>query len=162
MTRRTLIILLIVSGGLNLFLAGVIATSIFVHLNRAGDGPGPRAAFHLYRAIRGLDEPHRSRARALLREGRPQVRARIRAVRAARRDLRRMIRDGRVSDEAIDAGFRALDSARGAARLAMRDLVRQIAAPLTAEQRRRFYRSAYRWRGRGDRLRRLDGPDPKG
>ena len=158
MSRRTLIILLIVSGGLNLFLAGVIATSIVVHLNRpeVGRGPGPRSAFRLYRAVRELDEPHRSRARALLREKRPEIRARIRAMRAARRDLRRLIREGTASDDAIEAGFRTLHRARGEARVALRGLVRQIAGTLAPEQRSSFYRKAYRWRARERKWRRTD------
>ena len=65
MTRRTLIILLIVSGGLNLFLAGIIAASVFAYWNRPDIGSGPRTAFRLYRAVDDLAEPQRSRARAL-------------------------------------------------------------------------------------------------
>ena len=158
MSRRTLIILLIVSGGLNLFLAGVIATSIVVHLNRseAGSGPGPRSAFRLYRAVRELDEPHRSRARALLREKHPEIRARIQAMRAARRDLRSLIGKGTASDDAIEAGFRTLHRARGEAQVALRGLVRQIAGTLALEQRSSFYRKAYRWRARERKWRRTD------
>jgi len=69
-TRRTLIILLIVSGGLNLFLAGIIAASVFAYWNRPDIGSGPRTAFRLYRAVDDLAEPQRSRARALLKEKR--------------------------------------------------------------------------------------------
>ncbi len=150
MTRRTLIILLIVSGGLNLFLAGVIATSIVVHMNRpdVGRGPGPRTAFRLYRAVGALDEPQRSRARALLKEKHSDIRAKIEAIRTARRDLRRRIRDGAVAPEAVEAGFRSLQQARGEARMALHTLVRQIAESLTPDQRRRFYRKAYRSGGR--------------
>ena len=149
-TRRTLIILLIVSGGLNLFLVGVIAASVIVHWNRPEirGGPGPRTAFRLYRAVDNLDEPQRSRARSTLKEKRPEIRARIEAIRAARRDLRRRIRDGAVSPEAVESGFRSLQRARGEAQAALHALVRQIADSLTPEQRQRFYREAYRWRVR--------------
>ena len=150
MTRRTLIILLIVSGGLNLFLAGVIATSIVVHMNRAEVGRtlGPRTAFRLYRAVDELDEPQRSRARALLKEKRPEIRAKIEAIRAARRDLRRRIRNSAAVPGTIEAGFHSLQQARSEARMALHTVVRQIAETLTPEQRRRFYRKAYRPRGK--------------
>ncbi len=159
MTRRTLIILLIVSGGLNLFLVGVIAASVVVHWNRAEVGRtlGPRTAFRLYRAVGGLDEPQRSRARAQLKERHGEIRARIETIRAARRDLRRRIRDGAISPEAVEAGFRSLQQARGEAQAAVHALVRQIAETLTPDQRRSFYREAYRprakkrrWRKDGD------------
>lgn len=158
MTRRTLIILLIVSGGLNLFLAGIIAASAIVHWNRSeiGRGPGPRTAFRLYRAVDELAEPQRSRAHALLKEKRPAIRARIEAIRAARRDLRRRISRGAVSPEAVEAGFRSLRLARGEAQAALHALVRQIAESLTPDQRQRFYRQAYRPRGKKRKWRQGD------
>ena len=148
MTRRTLIILLIVSGGLNLFLVGIIATSVYMHVYGpgGGSGPDPRTAFRLYRAVDRLDEPQRSSARALLKAKRPEIRARIKAIRAARRDLRRRIRDGAAEPEAVEAGFRSLQQARSEAQAAFHALVRQIAVGLNPEQRQRFYRAAYRWR----------------
>ncbi len=150
MTRRTLIVLLIVSGALNLFLVGIIAASVIVHWGgpKAGHGPGPRTAFRLYRAVDELEEPQRARARALLKEKHPQIRAKIQAIRAARRDLRRRIRDGAVSPEAVESGFRSLQRARGEAQAALHALVRQIAESLTPDQRQRFYRQAYRPRAK--------------
>lgn len=151
MSRRTLIILLIVSGGLNLFLAGVIVTSIVIHQSRHGGmtGPDRQAGFRLFRAVRGLDEPHRSRARALWKEKRREIRARIRAVREARRDLGAMLRKGDASASAIEAGFKRLHDARGDAQTALHALVRQIVEKLTPEQRKRFYRTAFRPRKMG-------------
>ena len=148
MTRRTLIILLIVSGGLNLFLVGIIATSVYMHVYGHGgeSGPDPRTAFRLYRAVDRLDEPQRSSARALLKAKHPEIRARIKDIRAARRDLRRRIRDGAAAPEAVEAGFRSLQQARSEAQAAFHALVRQIADSLDPAQRRRFYRAAYRWR----------------
>ena len=150
MTRRTLIVLLIVSGALNLFLVGIIAASVIAHWGgpEIGPGPGPRTAFRLYRAVDELEEPQRSRARGLLEEKHPQIRAKIQAIRAARRDLRRRIRDGAVSPEAVESGFRRLKRARGEAQAALHALVRQIAESLTPDQRQRFYRQAYRPRGK--------------
>ncbi len=156
MTRRTLIILLIVSGGLNLFLAGIIAASVFAYWNRPDIGSGPRTAFRLYRAVDDLAEPQRSRARALLKEKRPEIRARIEAIRAARRDLRRRIRDGAVAPDAVESGFRRLQQARGEAQTALHALVRRIAETLTPDQRQRFYREAYRPRGKKRKWRRDD------
>jgi len=155
-TRRTLIILLIVSGGLNLFLLGVIAASIVVHMNRAEVGHtfGPRTAFRLYRAVDALDEPQRSRARALLKEKHPEIRAKIEAIRTARRDLRKRVRNGAVAPAEIEAGLHGLQRARGEARMALHTLVRQIAETLTPDQRRRFYRQAYRPGGRKHKWRR--------
>ena len=156
MTRRTLIILLIVSGALNLFLVGIIAASAIVHWNRSEIGPGPRTAFRLYRAVEELAEPQRSRAHALLKEKRPAIRARIEAIRAARRDLRRRISRSAVSPEAVEAGFRSLRLARGEAQAALHALVRQIAESLTPDQRQRFYRQAYRPRGKKRKWRQGD------
>ena len=162
MTRRTLIILLIVSGGLNLFLAGIIAASVFAYWNRPDidRGPGPRTAFRLYRAVDELPEPQRSRARALLKERRPEIRARIDAIRTARRDLRQRLRRGATSPEAVEAGFRSLQRTRGEAQTALHALVRQIAETLTPDQRQRFYRQAYRPRGKKRRWRK-DGKEER-
>lgn len=164
MTRRTLIVLLIVSGALNLFLVGIIAASVIAHWGspEIGRGPSPRTAFRLYRAVDGLEEPQRSRARALLEEKRPQIRAKIKAIRAARRALRRGIRDGTVSPEAVEAGFRDLQRARGAAQAALHALVRQIAETLTPDQRRSFYRKAYRPRGKKRKWRKDSDGDGDG
>ena len=150
MTRRTLIILLIVSGGLNLFLVGLVAASVIFHWNRSdiGRGPGPKSAFRLYRAVDDLGEPQRARARALLEEKRPEIRARIDAIRTARRDIRRRIRRGATSPEAVEAGFLKLQQARREAQIAFHALVRQIAETLAPDERQRFYRKAYRWRVR--------------
>ena len=150
MTRRTLIILLIVSGGLNLFLVGLVAASVIFYWSQSdiGRGPGPKSAFRLYRAVDGLGEPQRARARALLKENRPEIRARIEAIRTARRDLRKRIRRGATSPEAVEAAFRNLRQARSEAHMAYHALVRRIAETLTPDQRRRFYREAYRWRAR--------------
>ena len=158
MTRRTLIILLIVSGGLNLFLAGIIAASVFAYWNRPDidRGPGPRTAFRLYRAVDELPEPQRSRAHALLKEKHPDIRARIEAIRAARRDLRKRIRDGAVAPDAVEEGFRSLQRTRGEAQMALHALVRRIAESLTPDQRERFYRQAYRPRGKKRKWRRGD------
>ena len=146
MSRRTLIILLIVSGGLNLFFAGVIVTSIVVHDRRHGgiQGVNRRAGFRLFMAVRNLDEPHRTRALALLRAKRPEIRTKIRAVRQARRDLGRMLRRGDSSAANIEAGFRRLHNARGEAQVALHALVRVIAEKLTPDQRKRFYQAAFR------------------
>ena len=162
MTRRTLIVLLIVSGGLNLFLAGIIAASVFAYWNRPDidRGPGPRTAFRLYRAVDELPEPQRSRARALLKEKRPEIRARIDAIRTARRDLRQRLRRGATSPEAVEAGFRSLQRTRGEAQAALHALVRQIAETLTPDQRQRFYRQAYRPRGKKRRWRK-DGKEER-
>ncbi len=158
MTRRTLIVLLIVSGALNLFLVGIVAASVIVHWGgpETARGPGPRTAFRLYRAVDGLDEPERARARALLEEKHPQIRARIQAIRAARRDLRRRIRDGAVSPETVESGFRSLQRARGEAQAALHALVRQIAESLTPDRRQRFYSQAYRPRGKKHKRRKGD------
>ena len=125
-----------------------------MHVNRPtiGHGPGPRAGFRLFLAVRQLDEPYRSRVQALLGEKRPEIRAKIRAVRAARGELGRMLRDGRASAEAIEASFRKLHQARGDAQTALHALVRQIVEKLSAEQRKQFYRTAFR--PRKHRLRR--------
>jgi len=145
-SRRTLIILLIVSGGLNLFLAGVITTSIIVHVNRPelGHGPSRRAGFRLFLAVRELPEPHRAKAQALLREKRPEIRAKIRAVRVARRELGRMLRDGTASAEQIEAGFQKLHRTRGEAQTALHALVRQIVEKLPSAERKKFYRTAFK------------------
>ncbi|MDE0705958.1 MAG: periplasmic heavy metal sensor [Rhodospirillaceae bacterium] len=161
MTRRTLIILLIVSGALNLFVVGVIAANVILywHVPNAQHGPGSRTAFRLYRAVDDLDEPQRARARALLEEKHPQIRAKIQAIRAARRDLRRRIRDGAVSPEAVESGFRSLQRARGEAQAALHALVRQIAESLTPDQRQRFYSQAYRPRGKKHKWRKGEKGD---
>lgn len=163
MTRRTLIILLIVSGGLNLFLIGAIAASAIVHWNRAevGRTVGLRSAFRLHRAVGALDEPQRSRAQALLKEKHGNIRARIDAIRAARRDLRRRIRDGAVAPEAVEAGFRSLQQARGEAQAAFHALVRQIAESLAPERRPGFYREVYRWRARKHKRHRSEERTPQ-
>lgn len=156
MSRRLLIILLIVSGGVNLFLAGVIVTSIVVHERRHGGvhNVNRRAGFRLFLAVRDLDEPHRARAMALLREKRPEIRGKIRAVRQARRDLGRMLRSGDSSAADVEAGFRRLHAARGEAQVALHALVRTIAEKLTPDQRKRFYRAAFRPKPRRMRERR--------
>jgi len=145
-SRRVLIILLIVSGGFNLFLAGVIVTSIVVHERRHGDmhKVNRRAGFRLFLAVRDLDEPHRTEAMALLKARRPEIRAKVRAVRRARRDLGRMLRRGDSSAAAVEAGFQRLHKARGEAQVALHALVRVIAEKLTPDQRKRFYQAAFR------------------
>lgn len=146
MSRRLLIILLIVSGGFNLFFAGVIVTSLVVHDRRHGGmgTPNRRSGFRLFLAVRDLDEPHRSRALALLREKRPEIRARIRAVRKVRGELGRMLRRGDASAGDIEQGFERLHKARGDAQRALHALVRVIVDKLNPGQRKRFYRTAFR------------------
>ena len=100
MTARRLWILLIVSLSSNLFLGGLFAGKLI--FDRKPLPPGPRLRVDLRHAMRALQPASREKADTLWRLRRPDLRQRLRAVREARRNLRRLLSREEATAAQID------------------------------------------------------------
>ena len=144
LSKRGLGIALIVSLGVNLFLAGMIVTGALYH-KRGGDMAGYGRPFPHWSARRSLEGESRAKVDAIWREARPDMRMRIREVRRARRDIRRQLRADTLDRPALDKAFAALRASTTGTHNAMHGLIGRIAETLNAEERRQYFRRRH-WR----------------
>jgi len=144
LSKRGLGIALIVSLGINLFLAGMIVTGALYH-KRGGGVAGYDRPFPHWSARRALDGESRRKVDSIWREARPDLRSRIREVRKARRGIRRQLRADTLDRSALDKAFAALRASTSNAHNAMHALIGRIAETLSAEERRRYFRR-HHWR----------------
>lgn len=144
LSKRGLGIALIVSLGLNLFLAGMMVTGALFHKRGSGMAGYDRPFPH-WSARRALDGESRSKVDTIWREARPNLRTHIREVRKARRNIRRQLRADTLDRSALDKAFAALRTSTNSAHNAMHTLIGRIAETLNAEERRRYFRRRH-WR----------------
>jgi uncharacterized membrane protein len=144
LSKRGLGITLIVSLGINLFLAGMIVTAAIYHKGGRGWGGYDRAFPH-WSARRALDGKSREKVDAIWRDARPDLRKRLQEVRRARREIRHQLRADTLDRAALDRAFAALRASHDAAHNAMHALIGRIAETLNAEERRRYFRRRH-WR----------------
>jgi uncharacterized membrane protein len=154
LSKRGLGIALIVSLGINLFLAGMIVTSAIYHKGGRGGWAGPGRAYPHWTARRALEGQSREKVDAIWKEARPDLRMRLREVRRARREIRRQLRADTLDRPALDRAFEALRNSSNAAHNAMHVLIGRIAETLSAEERRSYFKRRH-WR-RHRRYRRRD------
>ena len=87
-----------------------------------------------------LSDESRKRVQGIWREARPQLRTRIKAVRSARREVRRELHADPLDQKALDAALSALRARQMEARTAMHATVSKVAGTLSAEERRNYFR----------------------
>jgi uncharacterized membrane protein len=145
LSKRGLGIALIVSLGINLFLAGMIVTATIYQKGGRSWGGGYDRALPHWSARRSLEGDSRKRVDAIWREARPDLRMRLRDVRRARREIRRQLRADTLDRSALDRAFAAFRTSTNAAHNAMHALIGKIAETLNAEERRSYFRRRH-WR----------------
>lgn len=146
MSRRTLIILLTISGGINLFIAGLVVASLFFHGWRGGPPGRHHGPLNFRAAMATLSEPSREKARAIWVKNLPQLRERIRARRKIRRSLRDLTRSGNPTPTEIDAILKKLSLERGETERMVHGILLRIGGQLRADERSKFYRSVFKRR----------------
>jgi len=144
LSQRGLGIALIVSLGINLFLAGMIVTAAVYHKGGRGWAGTDRLYPHRS-ARRALEGESRGKVDTIWREARPDLRMRIREVRRARRDIRRQLRAETLDRSALDKAFAELRASSAGAHGAMHAVIGRIAESLSAEERRSYFRRQH-WR----------------
>lgn len=146
LSPRVLGIALIISLAINLFVVGIFAVGYFFHgprHNSYSGGPFPH-----WSARRSLDRDGRKKVDAIWREAHPALRERIRAMRKARRAVRRQLRADALDRKALDASYIELRDRSVAARRALKDVLTKIAVTLNAEQRQDYFKRRFRHRYR--------------
>ncbi len=144
LSKKGLGITLIVSLGINLFLAGMIVTAAIYHKDGRG-WAGPDRPFPHRSARRALDGKSRDKVDEIWREARPNLRTRMHEIRRARREIRRQLRADTLDRAALDRAFAALRASTDGAHIAMHALIGRIAETLNAEERRSYFRRRH-WR----------------
>lgn len=145
LSGRWFAITLIASLAINLFLAGVIVSSLFFHRH----GPHERfgRGYPHHAARQALNDEARKQVDAIWREARPDLRTRIREVRRARRDVRQRLRADTLDQKALDEALAALRARSLEAQTAIHRTISKVAGTLSAEDRRDYfqrYRKRYR------------------
>lgn len=146
LSPRALGIALIISLALNLFVVGIFAVGFFFH------GPRHHAQmgrpFPHWAARRSLDGETKNKVDAIWREAHKDLRVRVRAMRQARREVRRQLRADTLDRKALDASYVELRERSVAAREAFKATLTKVALVLTAEQRRGYFKRRFRHRYR--------------
>jgi len=145
LSKRGLGIALIVSLGVNLFLAGMIVTAVVTHKGGGRSWANEGRPFPHWTARRTLKGPSRDKVDAMWREARPDLRMRIREIRAARREVRRQLRAETIDKAALERAFTDLRTSTANAHQAMHTLIGRIAETLSAEERQNYFRRRH-WR----------------
>ncbi|MHA1537004.1 MAG: periplasmic heavy metal sensor [Alphaproteobacteria bacterium] len=146
LSARTLGIALIVSLAVNLFLVGIFVAGFFFY--RPAHHAHSGQPFPHWAARRSLDSDARGKVKAIWREARPALRMRVRAMRKARREVRRQLRADPLDRKALDVAYGELRERTIAAREAMKDVLTKVAFTLNAEQRRQYFKHRFRHRYR--------------
>ena len=146
MTARRLWIVLILSLSANLFLGGLVAGKFI--FDTKPPRHGPRLRLDMRNAMQVLQPTERAKAAQLWRLRRPEMRTKLRAVRQARRKLRRVLQAENTTQAQIDEAFAEVKKRGGEAQAVFQNVLRDIATALPADQRKAFFRAAFKRRGR--------------
>ncbi|MCW5773698.1 MAG: periplasmic heavy metal sensor [Rhodospirillaceae bacterium] len=140
---------LVASLTVNIFLVGWVA-STWVYGPRFGPGIGPRPSpsagmpFRHHRAMHAVSGADREAAERIWRENLPELRKRLRALRAAHEDLRRTFVADAADEKAMTSAVAALkDKANGVFDLANSALLK-IAATLPPAARKAYFEAGFR------------------
>lgn len=151
MTARRLWILLILSISANLFLGGLFAGKLI--FDRKPPSHGPRLRFDMRQGMQALRPAERDKARQLWRLRQPELRTRLRAVREARRNLRRVLEEKGSSQEQIEQAFMEVRKRGDDVQTSFQTILRDIATSLPPDQRQAFFRAIFDRHGRRHRRR---------
>ena len=146
LSARTLGITLIISLAINLFVVGIFAVGYFFHGPRHHAQTG--RPFPHWAARRSLDSDARKKVDAIWREAHSSLRERVRAMRKARREVRRQLRADTLDRKALEASYIVLRDRTVVAREALKDVLTKVALTLNAEQRRKYFKRSFRHRYR--------------
>ncbi len=148
---RRLAVVLAVSLALNLFLGGMITA----HWLLRGPPPHERGGrfFDRHAALQAIGEEHRALVESIWARNEPELRERMHAVRAARREVRRQLMSDPLDREALALAHESLAARAQEAHARMRANIAEIATALPAEARRRYFEASFRRRRHGG-----DGP----
>jgi uncharacterized membrane protein len=146
LSARTLSIALIVSLAINLFVVGVFVVGFLFHWPERHVQSG--RPFPQWMARRSLDRDTRGKVDTIWREAHPALRMRGRAMRKARREVRRQLRADPLDRKALDASYIELRERTVAAREALKEVLTKVALTLNAEQRRKYFKRRFRHRYR--------------
>lgn len=146
LSARTLGIALIVSLAINLFVVGIFAVGFFFHGPRHHAQAG--RPFPHWMARRSLDSDTRGKVDAIWRGAHPALRSRVRAMRKARREVRRQLRADPLDRKTLEASYVELRERTVAAREALKEVLTKVAVTLNAEQRRDYFKRRFRHRYR--------------
>lgn len=141
---RRLAVVLAASLALNLFLGGMLTA----HWLFRGPPPHERGGrfFDRQAALEAIDAEHRAGVQAILARNEPELRARMRAVREARREVRRQLMGDPIDHEALAQAHAELAARGQEAHARMQANVAEIAAALPAAERRRFFEASFKRR----------------
>jgi len=154
---RKLAVALAVSIGLNLFLAGMIASAWLTKRHYAERFDRPAAAlaggFDLRRGLEAAGPDARPMAREIRREYGPRLRESGHDMHEARAAVAEVLRADELDPAALAAALRELRQASDKAQAVMHEVLVETMTRLDAEQRRAFLEAATRRNGRGERPR---------
>ncbi|UCH73812.1 MAG: periplasmic heavy metal sensor [Rhodospirillales bacterium] len=149
-TSRRLAIALAVSVGLNLFLAGMIASAWIAKRHYADRPDRPAAAlaggFDFRRGLAALGDEARPIAREIRRDFAPRLRESGREVRAARQDVGALLLREDLDPAALQDAFGELRQATDNAQATMHEALIETMTRLDTDQRRAFLEAAMRGR----------------
>lgn len=146
MTARRLWIVLILSLAGNLFLGGLVAGKLIY--DNQPQRHGPRLRVDLRHGMEVLKPAEREKATKMWRLRRPELRTRLRAVREARRKLRRVLEAEGSTQAQIEDAFAEAHKRSSDVQVAFRSVLRDIAVALPEDQRKAFFRAVFRRHGR--------------
>lgn len=147
--RRLIYIGLFASLALNLFLVGVIVAGLFWH----GGHHHRRGPFNIRHAYTVLTPASQAKAKTIWQAERAAFFAKIHEVRAARREVRALLREDKPDIGRMEAAIAKVGRIRREIHDTLRGIVKKIADALPAEERVRFYRAVLKRRGRFRRRR---------
>ena len=147
--KRWVYIGLFASLALNLFLAGVIVAGLFWH----GGHHHRRGPFNIRHAYTVLTPASQTKAKAIWQANRSAFFAKIREVRAARRDVRALLREDNPDVAKVEAAIAKVGRIRREIHDMVRGIVKKIADALPAAERVKFYKAVLKRRARSRRRR---------
>ena len=142
--KRWIYIGLFTSLALNLFLAGLIAANLFWHRGHQHH----RGPFNMRHAYSVLTPASQTKARAIWRANHEVFRSKIREVRSARREVRRLLKDDKADIGKVEAAIAKVGKIRLEFHTMVRGIIQKIVNSLPAAERIKFYRAVLKRRGR--------------
>ena len=151
--KRWVYITLFGSLALNLFLAGVIVAGLFWH----GGHHHRRGPFNMRHAYTVLTPASQTKAKAIWQANRKAFFEKIREVRAARREVRSLLREDKPDIAKIEAAIGKVGKIRREIHNLVRGIVKKVADALPAAERVKFYRAVLKRHRRMRHRRPRDG-----
>jgi uncharacterized membrane protein len=142
--KRWVYIGLFASLALNLFLVGVIVAGLFWH----GGPHHRRGPFNMRHAYSVLTPASQTKAKAIWQAERAAFIAKIREVRAARREVRALLREDKPDIAGVETAIAKVGRVRRELHDMVRGIVKKIADALPAAERVTFYKAVLKRRGR--------------